>query len=121
MSLEKRIEELTVAVLALTSALQSSGSTQPAAEPKPAKVKAEKKQDAEAPAAPAETAVEDGDDREAARALLVKIQTKHGRDRAISVLTEKGGVPTIGKVPTKNLKGLIAECRLVLDEDVSEE
>ena len=53
-------------------------------------------------------------ERELARAKLVAVQQKFGRDTAISVLTGIAGVQTVGKVKEGDLKKVIVKCNELL-------
>jgi len=139
MSLEVKIEELTAAVLVLARAYSEHASAPSAAAPaakrkaKPsleavdaAPAAASPETTASTPAAPAETTAEpqaepvaaaaaapassEEADREQVRSRLVALQNSVSREKALELLDKIGEAKTIGKVPAKNFKKLIAAC-----------
>ena len=145
MSLEQKIEDLTAAVLVLAKAYSEHASAPAAAAPKKS-AKAAAKPAAEATAEPAADAAintttastpaptettaapqaeaapaasSEEADRELVRARLVSVQNEISRDRALQLLESVGEAKTIGKVPPKNFKKLIAACDVALAEQAA--
>jgi len=122
MSLEQKIEELTAAVVALTQAFSVRDSASlvkakpvvkaiPAVKAIPEDEPVDPVKDETEPEQPARG---EEADREVVRARLVAVQNSVDRDTAVALLEKFGEAKTVGKVPPKNFKKLIAACDAAL-------
>jgi pyruvate/2-oxoglutarate dehydrogenase complex dihydrolipoamide acyltransferase (E2) component len=121
MSLEQQVSELTAALRELTAQLKHGGASQAAAPAKAKAAKPEPAAEAKAaapapePAPKAAASAEEPIDRDKVRELLVEVQAKVSRERAIDILENIGHAKTVGKVAEKDYAAIVTACRAALE------